>query len=255
MPIARNVHVQGKDGTLVLPDRAGQTVTVSTEQTVQKQGSLMARGALCGLPKRQLAPGCGFKTRQSSSDSRNAVLTGAPADLWPKRTGPHTRSQRPQEVEALSLRPRFETDGPRSARAETCTPRGVPGRARRVGRGLAAAGLSKQHGCHRPPCPPPCHRGERRPRRRLPAAATRRAPARHRTCRHRPAQTRPHHDQRWWRLLPPLSPPPGRLCPQRVCRPGHAGRAPAGAPRRRTHLCVAVRVSRWYARRRYGQPR
>ena len=111
MPIALDVHVQGKDHTRVLTDRAGNTITCSKAQTVQKQGSMMARGDLCGLPKRPLATGFGCKTRTSYYDRRNAVRKGAPEDLWPKRMGPHTRSQRPKEVEALIIRTRCETEG------------------------------------------------------------------------------------------------------------------------------------------------
>jgi len=118
MPSALNVNVQVQDGTLVLTDRAGKTVTFSKEHTVQQQVSMSALGELCGLPKRQLATGFGCKTRQSSSDRRNAVLPGAPEARWPKRTGPHTRSQRTKEVEALIIRTRFETAGKRYARAE-----------------------------------------------------------------------------------------------------------------------------------------
>jgi len=150
MPIALNVNVQVKDGTLVLTDRAGKTVTFSKEQTVQKKVSMIALGELCGLPKRQLATGFGFKTRQSYDDSRNAVLTGAPEDLLPKRTGPHTRSKRTKEVEALIIRTRFETDGNMYELAETLTQRGFPVSARLVGRVLAAYGLSKKNGYHRP---------------------------------------------------------------------------------------------------------
>ncbi len=150
MPIALNVNVQVKDGTLVLTDGAGKTVTFSKEQTVQKKVSMIALGELCGLPKRQLATGFGFKTRTSYDDSRNAVLTGAPEDLLPKRTGPHTRSKRTKEVEALIIRTRFETDGNMSELAETLTQRGFPVSARLVGRVLAAYGLSKKNGYHRP---------------------------------------------------------------------------------------------------------
>ena len=70
MPSALNVNVQVQDGTLVLTDRAGQTVTFSTEHTVQQKVSMIALGELCGLPKRQLATGFGFKTRKSYYDSR-----------------------------------------------------------------------------------------------------------------------------------------------------------------------------------------
>ena len=52
-------------GTLVLTDRTGQTITFSKEQTAQKKVSMITLGELCGLPKRQLAPGFGFKTRKS----------------------------------------------------------------------------------------------------------------------------------------------------------------------------------------------
>jgi hypothetical protein len=148
MQIALNVNVQVKDGTLVLTDRAGKTVTFSKEQTVQKV-SMIALGEFCGLPKRQLATGFGFKTRKSYYDSRNAVLTGAPEDLLPKRTGPHTRSKRTKEVEALIIRTRFETDGNMYAIADALTELGFPVSARLVGRVLADYGLAKKNGCPR----------------------------------------------------------------------------------------------------------
>src|SRR6266576_1369847 len=150
MHIALNVHVQVKDGTLVLTDGAGKTVTFSKEQTVQKKVSMIALGELCGLPKRQLATGFGFTTRKSYYDSRNAVLTGAPEDLLPKRTGPHTRSKRTKEVEALIIRTRFETDGNMYEIADALTVLGFPISARLVGRVLADYGLSKKNGYHRP---------------------------------------------------------------------------------------------------------
>jgi hypothetical protein len=118
MHSALNGNVQVKDDPLVLTDCSGKTITFSKEQTVQKKVSMIALGELCGLPKRQLATSVGFKTRTSYYDSRNAVLTGAPQDLLPKRTGPHTRSKRTKEVEALLLRRRFETDGNLSEMAE-----------------------------------------------------------------------------------------------------------------------------------------
>ena len=154
MHIALNVNMQVKDGTLVLTDRAGKTVTFSKEQTVQKKVSMIALGELCGLPKRQLATGFGFKTRKSYYDSRNAVLTGAPEDLLPKRTGPHTRSKRTKEVEVLIIHTRFETDSNMYELAETLTQRGFPVSARLVGRVLAAYGLSKKNGCRSPPSLP-----------------------------------------------------------------------------------------------------
>ena len=63
-----NVNVQVKDGMLVFNDRDGKTVTFSTEHTVQKKVSMIALGERCGLPKRQLATGFGFKTRTSYDD-------------------------------------------------------------------------------------------------------------------------------------------------------------------------------------------
>lgn len=150
MHIALDVNVQVKDDMLVLTDRDGKTVTFSKEQTVQKKVSMIALGELCGLPKHQLATGFGFKTRKSYYDSRNAVLKGAPAELLPQRRGPHTRSKRTKEVEALIIRTRFETDGNMYEIAETLTQQGFLLSARLVGRVLAAYGLSKKNGCHRP---------------------------------------------------------------------------------------------------------
>jgi hypothetical protein len=88
MHIALNLDVEVQDGTLVLTDRTGQTITFSKAQSVQQQVSMITLGDLCGLPKRQLAAGFGFKTRTSYDDSRKAVLQGSLADLFPKRRDP-----------------------------------------------------------------------------------------------------------------------------------------------------------------------
>lgn len=60
MQLAFSLNVQTKDGTLVLTDHTGKTVTFSKEQTVQKQVAMITLGELCGLPKGQLAAGFGF---------------------------------------------------------------------------------------------------------------------------------------------------------------------------------------------------
>jgi len=146
MHIALNFDVQGKAGTLVFTDCAGKTVTFSKEQTVQKKVSMITVGELCGLPKRQLATGFGFKSRTSYYDSRNAVLQGPSATLLPKRTGPHTASKRTKEVEALIIRTRFETDGTMYEIADALTQLGFTVSARLVGQVLADYGLSKKNG-------------------------------------------------------------------------------------------------------------
>ena len=145
MRIALNLNVEVKDGTFVLTDCTGQTVTFAKDQTVQKKVSMIVLGELCGLPKEQLATSFGFKTRKSYYDSRNAVLKGAPEDLLPKRTGPHTRSKRTKEVEALIIRTRFETDGNMYEIADALTELGFPVSARLVARVLVDDGLSKKN--------------------------------------------------------------------------------------------------------------
>src|SRR5712671_4833491 len=145
MHIAFNLNVQAKDGTLVLTDRTGKTVTFSEEHTVQQKVSMITLGELCGLPKRQLATCFGFKTRKSYYDIRHTVLNGSPADLLPKRPGPHTPSKRTKEVEALIIRTRFETDLHRDAIAEALTQQGCKVSARRVGQVLADDGLAKKN--------------------------------------------------------------------------------------------------------------
>ncbi len=126
MQILLNINILVTDDTLVLTEHTGKAITFSKDQTVQKKVSMVALGELCGLPKRQLATGFGFKTRKSYYDSRTAVLQGAPADLVPKRTGPHTPSKRTKEVEALISRTRFETELNRAEIAEVLTQRGFP---------------------------------------------------------------------------------------------------------------------------------
>src|SRR5260370_33361011 len=122
MPITLRLNVQAHEGTLMLTDRAGKTVTFSKEQTVQQKVSMITLGEFCGLPTRQLATCFGFKTRTSSYDIRHTVLNGSPADLLPKRPGPHTPSQRTKEVEALIIRTRFETDLHRDPIAQALPP-------------------------------------------------------------------------------------------------------------------------------------
>jgi hypothetical protein len=146
MHITLNINVQAKDGALVLTDHTGKTITFSKEQTVQKKVSMIALGELCDLPKRQLATCFGFKTRKSYYDIREAVLNGSPADLLPKRTGPHTPSKRTQAVEALIIRTRFETNGNMYEIAEALTQMGYDVSARLVSQVLADYGLSKKNG-------------------------------------------------------------------------------------------------------------
>src|SRR6266702_5123992 len=151
MHIALNLDVEVKDGTLVLTDRTGQTITFSKEQSVQQKVSMITLGDLCGRPKRQLAASFGFKTRKSYYDIRNAVLKGAPEDLLPQRTGPHTPSKRTKEIEVIIIRTRFETAGNMYEIAETLTQQGFSVSARAVGRVLADYGLSKKNAPHRAP--------------------------------------------------------------------------------------------------------
>lgn len=146
MPIALNLDVEVKDGTLVLTDRTGQTITFSKAQSVQQQVSRITLGDLCGLPKRPRAAGFGFKTRTSSDDSRKAVLQGSLADLCPTRRGPRSPSRRTKEREALIIRTRFETARTLDEIADTFTQMHSPVSARLVGQVLADDGLSKKNG-------------------------------------------------------------------------------------------------------------
>ena len=145
MQIDFHLNVQTQDGTLVLTDRAGKTVTFSKRQTVQKKVSMITLGELCGLPKRQLTTCFGFKTRKSYYDSRAAVLNGSPADLLPKRPGPYHPSKRTKEVEALIIRLCFETDLNRDEIAEALTQQGLTVSPRLVARVLTDYGLAKKN--------------------------------------------------------------------------------------------------------------
>src|SRR5712691_1529999 len=118
----------------------------SKEQTIQQKVSMITLGELCDLPKHQLANSFGFKTRKSYYDIRNAVLHGSPADLMPKRTGPHTPPKRTKEVEVLIIRRRFETDENMYDIADVLTQLGFDVSARLVGQVLADYGLSKKNG-------------------------------------------------------------------------------------------------------------
>jgi hypothetical protein len=153
MQITLHVNVQVKDGALVLTAPSGKTISFSKEQAVQQKISMIILGDLCGLPKRQLAVGFGFKTRKSYYDIRNAVLNGSLADLLPKRPAPRTRPQRTREVEAQIIRLRFETDLNMYEIADTLTHMGFNINARLVARVLADYGLAKKNEAHGHPFP------------------------------------------------------------------------------------------------------
>jgi len=146
MHITLDINVQAKDGTLELADPTGKTLTFSKDQTIQKKVSMVTLGELCGLPKRQLATGFGFKSRTSYYDICNAVLKGTPADLLPKRSGPHAPPKRTKELEALIIRTRFETDGNMYEIAEVLTQLGFAVSTRLVAQVLADYGLAKKNG-------------------------------------------------------------------------------------------------------------
>jgi len=153
MQITLHVNVQVQDGALVLTAPSGKTLSFSKEQAVQQKISMIILGELCGLPKRQLAVGFGFKTRKSYYDIRNAVLNGSLADLLPKRPAPRTRPQRTREVEAQIIRLRFETDLNMYEIADTLTHMGFNINARLVARVLADYGLAKKNEAHGHPFP------------------------------------------------------------------------------------------------------
>jgi len=161
MHIALNLNVQVKDGALVLTTPTGKTVSFSNEQTIQQKVSMIVLGELCDLPKHQLAAGFGFKSRTSYYDIRNPVLKGEPADLLPKRTGPHTPSKRTKELEAIIIRTRFETDGNMYEIADALTQLGFTVSPRLVGQVLADYGLSKKtDDAHATARPTPRPRGD-----------------------------------------------------------------------------------------------
>ena len=161
MHIALNLNVQVQDGALVFTPPTGKTISFSKEQTVQQQVSMIVLGELCDLSKHQLAAGFGFKSRTSYYDIRNTVLKGKPADLLPKRTGPHTPSKRTKELEACIIRTRFETDGNMYEIADTLTQLGFTLSPRLVGQVLADYGLSKKTAdAHAAARPTPRPRGD-----------------------------------------------------------------------------------------------
>src|SRR5262244_2070287 len=102
MHITLNLDVEVQDGTLVLTDRTGQTITFSKAQSVQQKVSMITLGDLCGLPKRQLAAGFGFKTRKSYYDSRKAVLQGSSPTFSPNGGAPAAHRYAPRRLKRSS---------------------------------------------------------------------------------------------------------------------------------------------------------
>ncbi len=173
MPIALRLNVQAHEGTLMLTDRAGKTVTFSKEHTVQQQVSRITLGEFCGLPKRHLATCFGFQTRTSSDALRHTVLHGSPVDLLPTRRRNAPRRLRPSSsarvARPIAIGMRSPRHFPRrdARSAPDASDRSWPTR----------AGPKKTEATHAPPGAAPRQRRAGPPRWALPAA---------RPCRHPP---------------------------------------------------------------------
>ena len=106
MNISLDLDIIVKDGALVLTSKAGDVITFSNEQSIQKKVIMITMGEFCKHPKIEVAQAFGFKARKSYYDIREAVLHGVPADLLPKRAGPQGPSKRTPELEALIIQSR-----------------------------------------------------------------------------------------------------------------------------------------------------
>ena len=178
MHMALNLDVEVKDGTLVLTDHTGQTITFSKEQTVQKKVSMITLGELCGLPN--VRSPLASASRHANPITIAAMLSsrGVPPTLCPNAGGPaaHRYAQRrwKRSSSARVLKP-MGICMPSLTPSPRWIARSVPDS---WGKSWPTTGYPKKTAA--PSAPPRSTsrpRGNRNPRQRLSAASTPHHPA------------------------------------------------------------------------------
>jgi hypothetical protein len=103
MHLTLSVTLHATEGQLTLTTDEGRTLTFTADQTLQQQVCLVILGVLTDTPKAELAHACGYATKKSFYDHRDAVLHQPSATLGPKKRGPHGARKRTPELEAFVL--------------------------------------------------------------------------------------------------------------------------------------------------------
>jgi len=106
MRLTLDISLATTDGQLTLTTDADHTVTFTADQPLQQQICLVLLGVLTDQPKDALAQACGYATKKSFYDHRDAVLHQPSAALGPKNRGPKGARKRTPALEAFIIQRR-----------------------------------------------------------------------------------------------------------------------------------------------------
>lgn len=143
-----------KEDQLTMTTDDGRTITFTAEQPVQQQVCLVLFGMLSDQPKTALAHACGYATKKSFYDHRDAVLHQASSALAPKKRGPKAPFKRTAELDALIVQRRVEYDEDLYTLHQAVVDAGFPVGVRLVSQILAEHGLKKKKRSARSPRSP-----------------------------------------------------------------------------------------------------
>jgi len=152
MHLTLDITLSTTAGTMTLTTADGRTVTFTTTQPIQQQICLVLLGELTDIPKQALASACGYATKKSFYDHRDAVLTQPSTALAPRKRGPKGARKRTPELDAFVLQRRVEHGDDLYTLHHAVRESGFPVGVRLVSQILAEHGLTKKKRCR--PLPP-----------------------------------------------------------------------------------------------------
>jgi len=154
MRLTLDITLSSTDGQLTLTTDAGRAITFTADQPLQQQICLVLFGALTNQPKDALANACGYATKKSFYDHRDAVLRQPSAALGPKKRGPKGAHKRTPALDIFVLKRRVEHGDDLYTLHHAVREAGFPVGVRLVSQILAEHGLTKKKRCRlRPPQP------------------------------------------------------------------------------------------------------
>jgi len=147
MRLTLDITLSATAGQLTLTTGAGRTVTFTADQPLQQQICLVLLGVLTDHPKDALAQACGYATRKSFYDHRDAVLHQPSAALGPKQRGPKGAHKRTPALEAFIIQRRVAEGDDLYTLHRAVREAGFAVGVRLVSQILAEHGLTKKKRC------------------------------------------------------------------------------------------------------------
>lgn len=150
MQLNLTLTITTHDDQLTLTTADGRTIIFTPEQPVQQQVCLVLFGLLSDAPKTAIAQACGYATKKSFYDHRDAVLHQPSSALLPQKRGPKGAFKRTPALDAFIVQRRAEKQEELYTLHQAVRDAGYSVGVRLVSMVLAEHGLTKKKRCQRP---------------------------------------------------------------------------------------------------------